>query len=70
VRPGRIDISLELGNASRKTIEEIYTHYYSRKICQKAIKKVKEYKISPAAIVNLCSLCKTGEEFTQKLLKL
>jgi len=70
VRPGRIDISLELGNASRKTIEEIYTHYYSRKICPNAIKKVKEYKISPAAIVNLCSLCKTGEEFTQKLLKL
>ena len=70
VRPGRIDISFELGNASRKTIEEIYTHYYSGKICPKAIKKVKEYKTSPAAIINLCSLCKTGEEFIQKLLKL
>ena len=65
-----VDISFELGNTSRKTIEEIYTHYYSGKICPKAIKKVKEYKTSPAAIINLCSLCKTGDEFIQKLLKL
>jgi AAA+ superfamily predicted ATPase len=70
VRPGRIDIAFELGNASRKTIEEIYTHYYSGKICPKALKKVKEYKISPAAIVSLCSTCQTGEEFTEKLLQM
>jgi len=68
VRPGRIDIAFKLGNASWKTIEEIYTHYYSGKMCQKLLKKVKEYKISPAAIVNLCCSCPTGDEFCQKLI--
>jgi DNA replication protein DnaC len=70
VRPGRIDIPLELGNASHKTITQIYNHYYNDKICSNSLKKVKEYKHSPAKIVNLCFTCKTSEEFIQALSKI
>ena len=70
VRPGRIDIPLELGNASHKTIRQIFRHYYGTKLQLNAIKKVKEFKYSPAAIVNLSFTCKTEEEFIEGLKKL
>jgi len=70
VRPGRIDIPLELGNASHKTISQIYKHYYNNEISSKALKNVKEYKYSPAAIVNLSFTCKSEEEFLKALSKL
>jgi len=69
IRPGRIDIPLELGNASHQTISEIYSHYYGSKISKKELNKVKEYKYSPASIVNMCIICKTGEELVKKLSK-
>lgn len=69
VRPGRIDIPLELGNASHETISQIYTHYYDEKICVKSLKKIKEYKHSPASIINMCVICKTGKELLEKLTK-
>jgi len=69
IRPGRIDIPLELGNASHQTISEIYTHYYGDKICKKKLNKIQEYKYTPAAIVNMCISCKTGDELFKKLIK-
>lgn len=69
IRPGRIDISLELGNASHDTISQIYTHYFHDKICGKSLKKIKEYKYSTAAIVNMCITCKNGSELLKKITK-
>jgi AAA+ superfamily predicted ATPase len=70
VRPGRIDVPLELGNASRQTISQIYKHYYNEKICKNVLKQIKEYKHSPAAIINLCSISSNSSEFVKNLLKL
>jgi DNA replication protein DnaC len=66
IRPGRIDIPLELGNASHETISQIYYNYYGKKINQKTLNKIKEYKYSPAAIINVCN-SKTDTEFLKKL---
>lgn len=70
IRPGRIDVPLELGNSSRETISQIYMHYYDKKICPKVINKIKEYKHSPASIINLCTTSENCDEFIKNLLKL
>lgn len=70
IRPGRIDVPLELGNASRETISQIYMHYYDKKICSKVINKIKEYKYSPASIINLCTTSYNCDDFIKNLLKL
>jgi SpoVK/Ycf46/Vps4 family AAA+-type ATPase len=69
IRPGRIDCPIELGNAGHETISQIYKHYYNSKICEKSLKKIKEFHYSPAAIINLCT-CSTKEEFIKRLIKL
>lgn len=66
VRPGRIDLPLELGNASHETISQIYHNYYGRKINPKTLNKIKEYKYSPAQIINICN-SKTDSDFLKKL---
>lgn len=53
-RPGRIDITLELTNASHKTINEIYFHFFKININEKKLKKMKSFFYSPAEIVNIC----------------
>lgn len=53
VRPGRIDLTLEMNNASVDVIKEMYNHYYNKIIPDEYEKKLKDYKISPAKIVNL-----------------
>ena len=67
VRPGRIDIPLEIGNSSHKIISDIYSHYYSEKIPSKILRKIEEYKHSPASIVNLCFTSKSKDKFLDKL---
>ena len=52
IRPGRIDITLKLGNASRKIIRQIYEKYYNLHIDEKMLKKIKEDYYSPAEIIN------------------
>ena len=53
VRPGRIDITLNMKNASKDTIKEMYNHYYNDIIPKHIEDKIIDYKISPAKIVNL-----------------
>ena len=51
-RPGRIDISLEMKNASVKTIETIVQHYYNSKIPMSIKNKMRDGVVSPATLVN------------------
>jgi ATP-dependent Zn protease len=60
-RPGRIDVSVEMNNASRKIIGEMYYHLYEREINKKALTKVKPYLYSPAEIINLYLMYKNDE---------
>ena len=52
-RPGRIDITHELSNASHNTISEMYFHLFGSPIDAKCLSKVKEYFYSPAEIINM-----------------
>jgi ATP-dependent 26S proteasome regulatory subunit len=67
-RPGRIDITHELSNASHNTIFEIYLHLFGNKIDKTKLKKVKEYFYSPAELINFYVDCKTEDKFMDRLL--
>lgn len=51
-RPGRIDLSLHLSNASRPCIAEMYHHFYKKQINQKALAKIPDKFYSPAEVIN------------------
>lgn len=60
-RPGRIDVSVEMNNASREIISEMYRHLYEKRINTKSLTKVKQYFYSPAEIINLYLMHKNDE---------
>ena len=69
-RPGRIDVSVEMNNASRKIIAEMYNHLYETQINTKVLNKVKQYFYSPAEIINLYLMHKNNESaFIERLLE-
>ena len=68
-RPGRIDISLEMRNASVKVISEMYEYYYGEKLDKSTRKRLRDGVLSPAAINNIRFDSSSKEEFTSKLLK-
>lgn len=53
IRPGRIDITMELSNASRNTIQEIYFNLFKKRIDTKTLSKIKDKFYSPAEIINI-----------------
>ena len=53
IRPGRIDMTLEMKNASKNVIKEMYYHYYNDLIPHELDVKLKNYVLSPAKIVNM-----------------
>ena len=53
IRPGRIDITLEMKNASKDIIKSMYNHYYNSILPDDLYNKIKDYKLSPAKIVNM-----------------
>jgi SpoVK/Ycf46/Vps4 family AAA+-type ATPase len=70
VRPGRIDITHELSNASHNTISEIYFHLFGKKINNKKLEKIKEFFYSPAELVNIyIDKNKIENDFLERLLK-
>lgn len=69
VRPGRIDITHELSNASHNTISEIYSHLFENTINKSTLKKVKEYFYSPAELINIYVCHKNEKDFLSRLLE-
>ncbi len=69
VRPGRIDMTLEMKNATIDTIKEMYNHYYCGIIPLDVEEKLRDYVISPAKLVNLRFENKTGQDFLSNLVK-
>ena len=53
IRPGRIDVTLELSNVSRKIIKEIYTHLFDEVLENEKLENIKEDFYSPAEIINI-----------------
>ena len=68
-RPGRIDITHELSNASHNVISDIYLHLFGNKIDKKILSKVKEYFYSPAELINMYVSHKDENEFIKRLLQ-
>jgi SpoVK/Ycf46/Vps4 family AAA+-type ATPase len=57
IRPGRIDIKVNMTKASINTIKTMYQHYFNSNIPSKYISKLKNDMISPAEIVNVYRGC-------------
>jgi ATP-dependent Zn protease len=68
IRPGRIDISHELSNASHQTIREIFLHLFGEHIHENELKSIKEYLYSPAEIINIYVSHKERGSFMKRLL--
>lgn len=69
IRPGRIDITHELSNASHATIEEMYLHLFNEKIDKTKLLKVKDYFYSPAELINIYVSNKNHQDFMDRLLE-
>jgi hypothetical protein len=67
VRPGRIDQHVELTNATKDTINEIYNHYYRENIPSESLDKIEEYKHSPAHLINLIYSVPTKEAYLNQV---
>ena len=68
IRPGRIDITHELRNASHSVISDVYMHLFGTKINANKLKKVKENFYSPAELINIYVSHKSENEFVNRLL--
>jgi hypothetical protein len=52
IRPGRIDMALNMGNASRNTIAEMYLHYYGAEMDPNDLALIPDLFYSPAEVIN------------------
>jgi ATP-dependent Zn protease len=69
VRPGRIDITHELSNASHNTISEIFQHLFDKSIEMDKLEKIKNNFYSPAELINLYVSHKNEKDFINRLIK-
>ena len=67
IRPGRIDITLEMKNASRNTIGQIYENFYEKKLPCQTLDKIPCGHYSPAEVVNMQFSAKDSNDFINKL---
>ena len=70
VRPGRIDFTLKMTNASVSTISDMFKHYYGQSLQDyyddnSGLKRLllKDYVLSPAEIVNIRLSSNTPDDF-------
>lgn len=61
-------MTLEMKNATIKTIQEMFYHYYKKEIPPNDLDKLRDYVISPAKIVNLRLQNENSEDFLKNLL--
>jgi ATP-dependent 26S proteasome regulatory subunit len=53
IRPGRIDITLQLSYASREIIKEMYNHLFEESIDSEKLQEINNEFYSPAEIINI-----------------
>ena len=66
-RPGRIDIHLDMQNACKEIINEIYEHRTRQKLDEKALEFIGDKTISHAKVVAAIRSTNTQDEFLQEL---
>ena len=67
-RPGRVDITHSLTNASHQTIKELYYHLYNDNINEELLYKTAEYHFSPAELINIYIKNKEPYKFIENLI--
>ena len=67
IRPGRIDMTLEMKNANIDIIKEMYNHYYNDIIPEDTENKLRDHLVSPAKIVNIRLENEKREDFLSAL---
>ena len=70
IRPGRIDISLEMGKASIDIIKQMYNHYFKDTIPLEKEKLLKNNYLSPAELVNYRIKYPEKELFLEKIIEI
>ena len=70
IRPGRIDMTLEMRNASVDVIKEMYNHYYSDIIPETIEMQLRDNVVSPAKIVNMRLENDNKDDFLSEMLKI
>lgn len=68
IRPGRIDISHEMKNASYQTIRNLYKHLFNHEIDEPTLLLINEYFYSPAELINIYIYHNDVTRFTERLL--
>jgi chaperone BCS1 len=68
-RPGRIDITHKLDNASHNTIAEIYNHLFEKPIDIEKLQNINDCFYSPAEIINIYVTHKEEDKFIERLLQ-
>ena len=53
IRPGRIDITLEMKLVNRETFQEMYKHFFGFDISKEDLSQFRDNVYSPAEIVNM-----------------
>ena len=70
IRPGRIDVTLELSYVSHKILQEMYKHLFDENIKIEKLEKIKEHFYSPAEIINIyMNEERNKERFMKRLYK-
>lgn len=68
IRPGRIDITLELTYSSRKTIREMYNNFFNEDIDESELNKINDKFYTPAEIINIyMNVDRNKEYFLRRL---
>lgn len=70
IRPGRIDITLNMQNASRQTISNMYKYLYDKEFPKDKLELCKENFISPAELFNIRLNSNNSNDFIKNLLSL
>jgi hypothetical protein len=68
VRPGRIDLMIELTRSTQSEVMDILSLYYpERRISTRSMQTIKDYQYTPAFITNICKISKTPDTFFKNL---
>ena len=67
IRPGRIDLTLEMNNADVNTIQQMYKYYYNCSIPKNIVNKLRDDVLSPAKLVNMRLQNEKKEDFLSNL---
>ena len=67
IRPGRIDLTLEMNNADVNTIQQMYKYYYNCSIPKNIVDKLRDDVLSPAKLVNMRLQNENKEDFLSNL---